>query len=101
MTSTLFLVTLLFSFFGALALVGILAKLEQALSPICPEDWLREHFGEGRWDCPDCGGSLLEGPDDHAFLCGDCFAEFWVQGQASQRLAVPGNGRKHLYGVGD
>lgn len=98
MSGTLFFTTILLSFLGALAMVGILAKLDQALSPICPEDWLKEHFDEGRQDCPDCGGTLLDGPDKHIFLCEQCFAEFFVSGRDSQRLAPPGRGRSHLYG---
>jgi hypothetical protein len=68
------------------------------------ENAICKHFSKGNATCPDCGGKLLAGPSGgmtQNCLCEDCHAEFnaMIGGPFSERLAPPGEGRKHIYGV--
>ena len=62
-------------------------------------------FEAGNHLCPDCGGTLLKGPEGGASfnaLCSKCHAEFNIgPGPFSERLAEPGQGRAPLYGMSE
>ncbi len=63
------------------------------------EQKVRDWFSAGHTTCFDCGSPLLAGPRGGMMqncICTECFAEFNVGALFSERLALPGEGRKHM-----